>query len=230
MQRRKKLFGSSREDELRMAALANSLVEEKLGRLFQYKIEIQNWEAKRERILGDLRKRQLAVRAEMSQLQKIEDLVKKRYMMKSLLQQWRTMELTLEHRQRELNTRITTLAAQFRYELSVLASYTSWLKNGDKEVLVQGYAMVVIEDLIGISQRLDDTIAKPDLVRNICEMIDIAAALDARTVHAHAKIVQFRKASPYLQGGILRKFPTRHPVRERPPAHHQQQPHQPLDE
>ncbi len=231
MQRLNKLFGSSRKDAPRTTELTNSLMAEKLARLSRYKGEIQTWEAKRERILGDLKQRQQALRENISQLQEIEDLVKKRYMMKSLLQQWRDMDLTIDCRQREMNIRITTLAAQFTHELSVLASYTPWLKTEDKEVLVHGCVIVVIEELIGICQRLTDTLSKPELARNIGELIDSAAALDSRSVHSHAKIVKFRKESAYLRGGggITRKIMTRHSLRQRSPARHQQS-HRPLDD
>jgi hypothetical protein len=235
MQNLKKLFGSPRNDESRKTALTNALIAEKLARLSDYKGEIQSWEAKRDRILGDLQQRQQGLKAEMSQLRGIDDPVDKRYMMQSQLQQWRDMDLTIECTQQEMYSRITELAAQFTHELAVLASEMPGLKTEDKEALVHSTVLVVIEELIGICERLDDTRAKPELARAISALIDTAAALDASAVHAHAQIVHFRKKSPYLRGGgttgTPREIMSPRLRRQQPPArHHQQQPHRSLDE
>jgi hypothetical protein len=221
MQWLNKLFASSREDARRMTAITSFLMAEKLARLSRYKGEIMTWEAKRERILGDLKQRQQALRENISQLQEIEDLVKKRYMMKSLLQQWRTTCLTIGYQQWKMNTRIMTLTSQFTYELSVLAAYTPWRKHADKAVLMHDSVLVVIEELIGIYERLDDTRAKPDLARNIKELIDAAAALDARSVRSHAQIVHFRKESAYRRSSLPRRIMTRHSLRQLSIARHQ---------
>jgi|GEM_PF-984870 len=202
MQKRKQLFGAARreEEESPMSALTNSLLADKLARLSRGKREIQTWEADRKRILSALEQRQQAVRAEMSPVQGVDDPLQKRYMMKSLLQQWRETDLTLESQQRALHDRIVELAVLFTHELSVLAPYTPWLKPDDATVLMHGSVLVVIEELIGIYQRLEDPRAKPELARAIGELITTAVALDADAVHAHPRILQFRQESPYLRG------------------------------
>ncbi|MGC9444866.1 MAG: hypothetical protein ACP5E9_08105 [Candidatus Methanospirareceae archaeon] len=231
MKRLKKLFGPSCKVAPRNSVLTNPLLEQKLARLSRYKSEIESWEAMRERILGDLEQQQQALKQDLTQLQELEDPVKKRYLMKSHLQQWRDNDLTLDCQQRELNTRITELTAQFTHELSVLATYTPWLENRDIEELLQDTVLVVIDALIGICQRLNDTRAKPELARAIGDVIDCAAALDARAVHAHTQIVKFRTESPYLRddSGILRNTTNQRSLRLRSSAHHLQPQRQPLD-
>ena len=229
----KKLFCHARKEAPGKTALTNSLLEQKLARLARYKSEILSWEATRARILGDLQQRQRALKQELTQLQEVEDPAKKRYMMKSLLQRWRDNDLTLEAQRQEMNSRITTLAAQFTIELSVLAPNTPGPEDGDKAKLVNGTVLVTIEALIGIYERLDDTQAKPDLARAIGALIDTAAALDFRSVQAHAQIVRFRKELAYLLGGGgmgIRKIMPRHVLRQQSQPARRQQPHRPLDE
>ncbi|MBN1454893.1 MAG: hypothetical protein JW945_01380 [Methanomicrobia archaeon] len=232
MPRLKKLFGAAHKDALRKTTLTNPLLEQKLARLSCSKREIQSWESNRERILSDLEQRQQTLKAEMSQLQEIEDPVKKRYMMKSLLQQWRDNDLTLDCQQQEMNTRITALAAQCNHELAVLTAHTPGLVNGDKTELVHGCVLLVIEALIGIYERLEDSRVKPELARAISELIATTAALDARSVHSNAQIVHFQKESAFLRNGgagLPQKIMNRHALRPQSPARHQQ-PHRSLDE
>jgi hypothetical protein len=225
MQKLKKLFGAFRADESSMTALSPVLVEKRLARLSHYQDEILAWHAKREQILGDLEQRQQGLKEDIAQLQEIEDPVTKRYTMKSLLQQWRDTCLKIDYQHWRMNIRISTLTTQFTQELFVLASSTPWRKQGDKVKLMHDSVLVVIDELIGIYERLDDTDtrAKPDLARNIEELIAVAAALDARSVRAHTKIVHFRKESAYLRlhSSLPRRIIYRHSLRHLPIARHQ---------
>ena len=220
MPRLKKLFGASGKEAPQKTTITNPLLEQKRARLSRYKSEIQSWEAKRARILSDLQQRQQALKEHITQLQEIEDPSKKRYMMKSLLQQWRDNDLTIDSQQRELDTRIIALAAQFNHELSGLASNTPWLENGDKAELVHDTVLVVIEALIGIYERLHDARAKPELARAISDLIEGATVLDARSLRSHAQIVHFQKESAYLRSGgdgLSQKIMTRLSLWQRSP-------------
>jgi hypothetical protein len=195
-----KLFGRG-EDEARMKAYAETLVEEKLARMFYYKTEIQAWEENKELVLGEMLKRQREIREMISKQQEIDDTVKKRHMTKVLLTQWREMDDAIIRQQREISNVINALISNFKHELLILTPYIRWAKREDKEKLIQGYVIVVIEDLIGIYQRINENFPKTDIFKNICEMIDIAAALDSKTVQSRSKIIKFRQDIYHVRSG-----------------------------
>jgi len=200
-----KLFRSN-EDEARMKALAEALLEEKLARILQYKLEIQAWEEKKDRTLEELRKRRQELREMIAQQQRIDDIVKKRHMTKVLLTQWRETDNAILRHQREIGNVINTLISNFKHELSLVAPYMIWTRREDKEKLLNGYVVVVIEDLIDIYHRINEDYLKADIRKDICEIIDTAVAIDHKTMHSRSKIIKFRQDIYHVPRGIRSIF------------------------
>jgi hypothetical protein len=198
-----KLFHGN-EDETRMKALAESVMEGKLPRIRQYKLEIQAWEERKDRILVELKKRRQELREMIAQQQGIDDAVKKRHMTRVLLTQWREIDDAILRYQQEVGNGIHNLMSNFKYELSLIAPYMSWVKREDKEKLINGYVVVVIEDLIDIYNRINENHLKGDIEKYICEIIDTAEAIDPRTMKSCSKIIKFRQDIYHVPRGIRR--------------------------
>jgi hypothetical protein len=194
------------EDEARMKALAEALLEEKLARILHYKVEIQAWEEKKDRILEELRKRRQELREMIAQQQGIDDLVKKRHMTKVLLTQWRETDDAILRHQTEIGNVIHKLISNFKHELSLVAPYMTWAKREDKEKLINGYVVVVIEDLIDIYHRISEDYLKADIQKDICEIIDTAEAIDHKMMQSCSKIIKFRQDIYHVRRGIRRIF------------------------
>jgi hypothetical protein len=200
-----KLFRDN-EDEARMKALAEALLEEKLARILHYKVEIHAWEEKKDRILEELRKRRQELREMIAQQQGIDDVVKKRHMTKVLLTQWRETDDAILRHQREIGNVINQLISNFKHELSLVAPYMTWAKREDKEKLINGHVVVVIEDLIDIYHRINEDYLKADIQKDICEIIDTAEAIDHKTMQSCSKIIEFRQDIYHVRRGIRRIF------------------------
>ena len=198
-----KLFHGN-EDETRMKALAESVMEGKLPRIRQYKLEIQAWEERKDRILVELKKRRQELREMIAQQQGIDDAVKKRHMTRVLLTQWREIDDAILRYQQEVGNGIHNLMSNFKYELSLIEPYMSWVKREDKEKLINGYVVVVIEDLIDIYNRINENHLKGDIEKYICEIIDTAEAIDPRTMKSCSKIIKFRQDIYHVPRGIRR--------------------------
>jgi hypothetical protein len=182
-----KLFRDN-EDEARMKALAEALLEEKLARILHYKVEIQAWEEKKDRILEELRKRRQELREMIAQQQGIDDLVKKRHMTKVLLTQWRETDDAILRHQTEIGNVIHKLISNFKHELSLVAPYMTWAKREDKEKWIT-------EDYL-----------KADIQKDICEIIDTAEAIDHKMMQSCSKIIKFRQDIYHVRRGIRRIF------------------------
>lgn len=200
-----KLFHGN-EDEARMKALAQIVLDEKLHRILQYKREIQAWEEKKERILVELRKRRQELRDMIAQQQKVDDVVQKRHTIRALLAQWRETDDAILTHQREIGNVIHTLISNLQQELSILAPYMTWAKREEKEKLINGYVIVVIEDLIDIYHRINEDYLKADIQIGICEIIDTAKAIAPKTMQSCSKIIQFQQDVYHVPRGIRRIF------------------------
>jgi hypothetical protein len=200
-----KLFRDN-EDEARMKALAEALLEEKLARILHYKTEIQAWEETKDRIFEELRKRRQELREMIAQQQGIDDYVAKRHKTRVLLTQWRETDDAILRHQREIGNVINTLISNFKHELSLVAPYMTWAKREDKEKLINGYVVVVIEDLIDIYHRISEDYLKADIQKDICEIIDTAKAIDHKTMQSCSKIIEFRQDIYHVRRGIRRIF------------------------
>jgi hypothetical protein len=200
-----KLFRDN-EDEARMKALAEALLEEKLARILHYKAEIQAWEETKDRIFEELRKRRQELREMIAQQQGIDDIVKKRHMSRVLLTQWRETDDAILRHQREIGNVIHKLISNFKHELSLVAPYMTWAKREDKEKWIKGYVVVVIEDLIDIYHRISEDYLKADIQKDICEIIDTAEAIDRKTMQSCSKIIKFRQDIYHVRRGIRRIF------------------------
>jgi len=192
------------EDKAGMKTLDESVLEEKLACILQYKLEIQDWEEKKDRILDELRKRRQELREMIAQQQRIDDIVKKRYRTKVLLTQWRETDDAILRHQREIGNGISNLISNFKHELSLVAPYMTRAKRVDKERLISGYVAVVIEALIDMYHRINEDHLKANIQKGICEIIDTAEAIDPKTMKSCSKIIKFRQDIYYVPRGIRR--------------------------
>ncbi len=194
------------EDKAGMNALDESIMEEKLARISCYKLEIQAWEEKKDRIYEELRKRRQELRGMITQQQRIDDYAAKRHKTKVLLTQWRETDDAILRHQREIGNGISKLISNFKQELSLVAPYMTWAKREDKAKLINGSVVVVIEDLIDIYHRINEDYLKANVQKEIGEIIDTAEAINPKTMRSCSKIIKFRQDIYHVPRGIRRFF------------------------
>lgn len=92
-----------------------------------------------------------------------------------------------------LGDAISAAVDRYKYDLRAISHLIPWAEKGDKEKLIEEYAIEIIENSIEIYQKKYGGGHEKDFLKNICAMINSAFDIDSNIWGKSTKIKAFKK-------------------------------------
>ncbi len=163
-----------------------------------YKVELDNWKCHYDLLLQTASKKQQVVRDTIvrDMPQDEDDLnavVKKRHLKKLLLKNIDEINKSKSKQLKVLDNKLQAILHNCASDLKTVLFLKPWITTESRERILNGKVIGIIDCLIGNYHETYAKLQDKGYLRDICEIIDIAFAIDPKHIKRHSEIMAFRE-------------------------------------